>query len=317
MQICTVTFVATVRDDDHATMLAERLTGMRAAREVITLDEDHSVRWIEHDYPTPAARWNYHPEYEIHLIRQGTGRFIVGDHVGTFAAGHVSIVGSGLPHDWVSDLAPDEVIVNRDAVIQIDPTWIAKWTELMPEAREIRPLLAESARGIEFAPATADVAAPIINRIGLTTGLERLTLLLELLTLLARSPAGDRTPLATEFFMPQLDDRAAAIVDIVLEYAFAGHAGQVSVGEAADLVGMHEATFSKYFKKATGQNFSELIRKLRIAHAGRLLTTTTLPIAAVCYEVGYTNLSNFNRQFLAEKGVTPRQHRRDAGRAST
>ncbi|WP_258063334.1 MULTISPECIES: AraC family transcriptional regulator [unclassified Rathayibacter] len=184
------------------------------------------------------------------------------------------------------------------------------------DAREIRPLLAESARGIEFAPATAEVAAPIINRIGLTTGLERLTLLLELLTLLARSPAGDRTPLATEFFMPQLDDRAAAIVDIVLEYAFAGHAGQVSVGEAADLVGMHEATFSKYFKKATGQNFSELIRKLRIAHAGRLLTTTTLSIAAVCYEVGYTNLSNFNRQFLAEKGVTPRQHRRDAGEAS-
>ncbi|WP_258062302.1 MULTISPECIES: hypothetical protein [unclassified Rathayibacter] len=33
-------------------------------------------------------------------------------------------------------------------------------------------------------------------------------------------------------------------------------------------------------------------------------------------EVGYTNLSNFNRQFLAEKGVTPRQHRRDAEEAS-
>ncbi len=43
------------------------------------------------------ARWNYHPEYEIHLIRKGSGKFIVGDYIGTFEAGHVSLVGSGLP----------------------------------------------------------------------------------------------------------------------------------------------------------------------------------------------------------------------------
>jgi mannose-6-phosphate isomerase-like protein (cupin superfamily) len=100
--------------------MAERLLGMRANREIIPPDPNHSVRWHEHDYPSPIARWNYHPEYEIHLIRKGTGKFIVGDHVGTFEAGQVSLVGSGLPHDWVSDLAPGEVLEKRDAVIQFD-----------------------------------------------------------------------------------------------------------------------------------------------------------------------------------------------------
>lgn len=298
--------------DTHATVLAERLTGMRAAREVITLDADQSVRWIEHDYPTPVARWNYHPEYEIHLIRSGTGRFIVGDHVGTFSAGHVALIGSGLPHDWVSDLQPDEVIVNRDAVLQIDPVWIDGLIELMPEAREVRAVLAESSRGIEFTGATALDAAPLMDRIGVETGLRRIAVLFDLLAVLARSPREHRTLLATEFFRPRLDDRAAAIIDIVLEYAFTQHSGPVTVSEAASMVGMHEASFSKYFKKATGQNFSELIRKLRIAHAGRLLGTTDLPIASVCFEVGYSNLSNFNRQFLAEKGLTPREFRRTA-----
>ena len=98
-----------VPTDGATARLAERLLGMRANREVIPPDPDHSVRWHEHDYPTAAARWNYHPEYEIHLIRKGTGKFIVGDHIGTFEAGHVSLVGSGLPHDWVSDLEPGEV----------------------------------------------------------------------------------------------------------------------------------------------------------------------------------------------------------------
>ena len=95
---------------------------MRANREIIPPDPNHSVRWVEHSYPSPVARWNYHPEYEIHLIRKGTGKFIVGDHIGTFEAGHVSLVGSGLPHDWVSDLEPGEVLENRDAVIQFDAT---------------------------------------------------------------------------------------------------------------------------------------------------------------------------------------------------
>ncbi|MGZ4662598.1 MAG: cupin domain-containing protein, partial [Arthrobacter sp.] len=112
--------------------LAERLLGMRANREVIPPDPNHSVRWHQHSYPSPLARWNYHPEYEIHLIRKGSGKFIVGDHIGTFEAGHVSIVGSGLPHDWVSDLEPGEVLENRDAVIQFDGKWVEQASALVP-----------------------------------------------------------------------------------------------------------------------------------------------------------------------------------------
>jgi AraC-like DNA-binding protein len=294
---------------DTATMLAERLTGMRAAREIITADPDRSVRWAQHDYPSPVARWNYHPEYEIHLIRSGTGRFIVGDHVGTFQAGHVSLIGSGLPHDWVSDLADGEVLVNRDAVIQIDPAWIAQGSAVMPELREVQPLLLASSRGIAFTRESATRAAALIEKVGVTNGLDRLRYVFELLTVLARSPHEERHFLATEFFQPQLDDRAAAIVDVVLEYAFAGHTGEISMAEAAATVGMSDATFSKYFKRATGQNFSELVRKLRVAHASRLLLETDLPVAMICFDVGFTNLSNFNRQFLREKGLTPRQFR--------
>ena len=70
--------------DGATARLAERLLGMRANREVIPPDPNHSVRWHQHSYPSPVARWNYHPEYEIHLIRKGTGKFIVGYHIGTF-----------------------------------------------------------------------------------------------------------------------------------------------------------------------------------------------------------------------------------------
>lgn len=115
--------------------------------------------------------------------------------------------------------------------------------------------------------------------------------------------------LAEEWFRPQLDSQAAAVVDLVLEYVFSNHAGSVKMSEAAALVGMPEPTFSKYFKRATGQNFSDLVRKLRLAHARRLLERTDKAISDICYEVGFSNLSNFNRHFLNDAGETPRNYR--------
>jgi len=289
--------------------LAERLLGMRANREVIPVDPNHSVRWHEHDYPSPVARWNYHPEYEIHLIRKGTGKFIVGDHIGTFEAGHVSLVGSGLPHDWVSDLEPGEVLEGRDALIQFDGKWVEQTAALIPEMAEIKPLLEQSARGIEFLGHTARAAAASIEAMGACSGLERLHHLLELFAVLAHAPQEERRYLADEWFRPQLDGEAAAVVDIVLEYVFGNHSGNVAMSEAAALVGMSESTFSKYFKRATGQNFSDLVRKLRLAHARRLLERSDKAISDICYEVGFSNLSNFNRHFLNDAGETPRQYR--------
>ncbi|WP_285313989.1 AraC family transcriptional regulator [Pseudarthrobacter sp. fls2-241-R2A-168] len=289
--------------------LAERLLGMRANREVIPPDPNHSVRWHQHSYPSPVARWNYHPEYEIHLIRKGTGKFIVGDHIGTFEAGHVALVGSGLPHDWVSDLQPGEFLENRDAVIQFDGKWVEQTSSLVPEMAEVKPLLEQSQRGIEFLGSSAKAAAAAIEAMGTTSGLARLQHLFDLFAVLTGAPEEDRRYLAEEWFRPQLDGQAAAVVDLVLEYVFSNHAGTIKMSEAAGMVGMQEASFSKYFKRATGQNFSDLVRKLRLAHARRLLESTDTAISDICYEVGFSNLSNFNRHFLNDTGETPRQFR--------
>ena len=52
-----------------------------AELEVILPEPDHCFRWFEHDYPYDLARWNHHPEFEIHLIRQGSGKLVAGDYI--------------------------------------------------------------------------------------------------------------------------------------------------------------------------------------------------------------------------------------------
>ncbi|HAY44137.1 MAG TPA: AraC family transcriptional regulator, partial [Micrococcaceae bacterium] len=64
------------------------------------------------------------------------------------------------------------------------------------------------------------------------------------------------------------------------------------------------------FKRATGQNFSDLLRKLRLVHAKRLLERTDKPVSEICYDVGFSNLSNFNRHFLNDVSESPLRYRK-------
>jgi hypothetical protein len=41
------------------------------------------------------------------------------------------------------------------------------------------------------------------------------------------------------------------------------------------------------------------------------------PVTAICFETGFNNLSNFNRQFRALCGLTPSEYRRQAKRCLT
>jgi AraC-like DNA-binding protein len=48
---------------------------------------------------------------------------------------------------------------------------------------------------------------------------------------------------------------------------------------------------------------------MRIELACQHLTQDGLAITEICFEVGFNNLSNFNRQFLVVKGMTPSKFR--------
>jgi AraC-like DNA-binding protein/mannose-6-phosphate isomerase-like protein (cupin superfamily) len=290
--------------------VAQRLATIPAAREVVPTDPGLSARWHMHSVPSPFSRWNYHPEYEVHLIRFGTGRYVVGDRIDVFSAGQLVLVGSNLPHHWISDLEPGEIITDRDVVFQFHPDWIRQCQAVLPELSEINALLKRSERGIEFTGQTARRGAR--ESIGETAGADRLQHIFGLLGVLASAPSAEHHTLAKAWLPPLDDQYAADIIDRAFTYIFDNLVGDVRLSAAADLIGMSESAFSKYFKRMSGQTFSDTVRKLRLAQACKLLRDTDLPIASIYHRVGYANLSNFNRQFRTQYGVTPREFRRQS-----
>ena len=57
------------------------------------------------------------------------------------------------------------------------------------------------------------------------------------------------------------------------------------------------------------QTTCECVAALRIGEACALLSGTARPIAHIDSDIGYESLANFNRQFKALKGMTPRDYR--------
>lgn len=288
---------------------AQRTVDSPAARELVPLTRGESFRWAEHDYPAPMARWNYHPEIEIHLIRESSGSFIIGDRIGEFGPGHVAMVGSELPHDWMSDLNPGEVVVARDVVIQFTVGWLDKVVEVAPEMAELLPLIEASSRGIVYSGVTASRAAGLMESVGEAHGAARLGRLLELLALLRWAPDDERVLVVEKLYEPDVGRAGKAAVDAGLAYVLEHLAGDIRMAEAARLAHMSEPSFSRHFKSASGMTFSDLVRRLRIASACRLLAHSDASVVSISHSVGYRNLANFNRQFRAEMGMTPREYR--------
>ncbi len=305
-----------VRDASSPEWIAERLVGRPAQRELVVADPRSSVRWHEHDYPGPYCRWNYHPELELHLIRHGTGRFIVGDRIGTFGPGHLVLVGPNLPHEWISDLGPGEIKHERDAVLHFDEDWLRRSSRVLPELDDIHQLVHDARRGLEFSGDAALEAAEHLEAVGTTQGSHRLSHLFALLATLADAPSNERTTLAQEWFTPR-GERVAEVMDLTLRYILDNLGDEIRMSELARQAGMSDSAFSKCIVRASNLTFTDLVRQLRLSQACRLLTHTDATIATICHDVGYTNLSNFNRQFRRAYGTTPRDYRARQGQSAT
>jgi AraC-like DNA-binding protein len=158
-------------------------------------------------------------------------------------------------------------------------------------------------------PGAGDVlrGGQIMEEIGEKSGYHRLLLFLELLDLFASSHEFRR--LTSVDYVPSVDEHGTNIVHVVMGYILS-NLSKTRMSEAAKLARMSTSTFSRFFKKNSGQNFIDFVHKVRISQACNLLANSSESITDICFACGYNNISNFNRHFLRSKHVIPSVYRR-------
>ena len=252
------------------------------------------------------GRYHFHPEIEITLIENGSGRRVVGDSIEPFAPGDLVLLGANLPHQYVSDPANDGDRPAVAKVIQFPGDILGDALQRLPEFKGVAALLQQSTRGLKFA-GEIDEPRQLIAELFAASGSKRLLLLLELLDALSRHSVA--APIASSGYLSRISSREGDTIDNALRYLNRSFAEPVTLKELCRYLHVSPATCNRLFQKSIGRSFKTALIELRISHACRMLLETDQSVLDVAYASGFTNLSNFNRRFKETKGCTPREYR--------
>ncbi len=275
--------------------------------ELVQVRDDQSFKIWSHGYPFRTVRWHFHPEYELHLVTATEGDRYVGDHIGPFRAGDLVLVGPNLPHNWISDVPEGESVEERCVVLQFTREFITACMATFPELRFAQPLLTEAFRGIRFDARVAEHVGPLMRDLLEAAGARRIAVFVGILDLLGH--AEQRTPLASIGFQPNPSAYLSTTMNLVLQHIGRNFTGDLSETDLAKLSRQSVSTFSRSFRKHTGMTFVQYVNSLRIELACQHLSQADLTVTDICYAVGFNNVSNFNRQFLAAKNMPPSKFR--------
>lgn len=90
------------------------------------------------------------------------------------------------------------------------------------------------------------------------------------------------------------------------------HYQEGSLSQLAKSLHQPDYKICKIIKKHTGFTFKQLVQKVRLQHAARLLKTTRMPVVEVMEKVGYDNITYFYKIFKETYHMTPKQYRENA-----
>ena len=100
-------------------------------------------------------------------------------------------------------------------------------------------------------------------------------------------------------------------VELIRQYVEENYMHPITVGGAAKRFFMSPGYFLHFFRKEAGVSFMSYVTMFRISKACEMLTETELPISEIAFLCGFGGISQFNRSFRADMGMTPRDYRKN------
>jgi AraC-like DNA-binding protein len=282
---------------------------MRAFYETIAPEPGSSWAFLDRRLPDGIPfEWHYHPEYELTLTLNSRGHRYVGDDVDVYTDGDLVLIGPGIAHSWCSQDAIDGRHPHVALVCWFTHAWVQGLISGFPEMEPITHLLARAPQGVQFGAPARDRVAPLMEEMRNSAPARRLLLLLEVLTVLRQDTDARVLANAPQVQMSDLasDERILR----VLNYLHLHYAEPVRVETLAGIACVSLSAFHRMFRRHARVTMLDYLMRLRIGRACSLLIGTSTAISAIAADVGYTNLSLFNRQFIRSKGQTPSQFRK-------
>lgn len=245
-----------------------------------------------------------HAEIQIMWIQEGEGTLIAGDYVGRFSSGDLFVIGSGQPHVFRSDenyFQKKSKMKSRAISIYFNESYLGNSFWQIEDLAELRKFIVRTGRGIQF---FGKSKGEIISMIFELKNLKGTTKLISFFTLLKKlSEAKGKYLSVTP--SGNYKSEEGKRMNAILEFTFKESHRKIYLHEVADVAHLSVEAFCRYFKLHTRKTYTSFLNEVRVSNACRLLINQELTIQDVCYQSGFSNLSNFNRIFKRIVGKQP------------
>jgi AraC-like DNA-binding protein len=275
--------------------------------ERVTFSRGCSLRVYHRQVAEIPFEWHHHPEYELTLTLNSKGWRFIGDHVGQYHAPDLVLVPPDMPHTWAStaNLRRDEP--HTAIVVWFSGPWLTRFVDLCPEYSGIRALLRRSFTGLAFEASAAERIAKRAGGLLANQPRTRLHRTLDLLLELGDAPAA---PLSTNIgnVRPTAEGEPAQLTR-VLDHLHKGFHEPIRIAALCEIGNLSPRSLHRLFVKHVGESVSDYLCRLRIGRACMRLVESDASVRMIAYEVGLTNLANFNRHFRRVRNMTPTAYR--------
>jgi AraC-like DNA-binding protein len=252
--------------------------------------------------------WHCHAEIELVLTLQSQGYRIVGDDIRSLQRGDLVLLGPNLPHAYQhNDRRSRRLSSPHCVLLQFEERVWSNLLEL-PAMAPVRRLLRRAVNGLVVADPTRKQVATALREMLTFRGPRRIAAFLAVLDALAQSRSCKT--IAGPGFTASLTSYEQARIGRICQFIDDNYHRPLRIGEVAKRAHMSEGAFSRFFRLHMGKTFPAMVNDLRIGRVCRLLAETEMSMTEISMSCGYRNISNFNRQFLRTKHMSPSAFRR-------
>jgi AraC-like DNA-binding protein len=270
----------------------------KTSTESFRLQEDSDIHF--YDY------LHQHPEVQLTLILNSEGKVIVGDFIGTFKPGDIFLIGPNLPHVFRNDRnysGDDTDGYAHSLSVFFEWQSFGQKFLALPELANLHEFIKHADRGLFLQEPVKSRVAQLIKQLFKKTAMDRLIVLLKILNVL--SAHKNIEALASSGVYSEFDEVDGKKLADIYRFTMNEFHRKISLEEVASIAHMTTNSFCRYFKKRTRKSYVDFLTEIRIGQARKLIQQDELSISQISLDVGFNNLSNFNRKFKEVCSITP------------
>lgn len=254
--------------------------------------------------------WHFHPEFELTFLSNVTGTKYIGNIIKDLEPDNLVLLGPNLPHRWHCEKSyghkPSKSEPHQ-VVIQFSYDFLGSNFFEQPPFLNIQQLLNRANNGICFYGKDITRSKKIMSSMLDMNSFDQTIQLLNLLNSLSLSK--EYEILSSIGFTETLNEFDGNRMNQIYQFIISSFKESITLADVARIANMTPPAFCKYFKIKTKKNFSYFLNEVRISYACKLLIEKNLDILQICFESGFNNLSNFNRQFKRITKMNPTQYK--------